>query len=250
MDSFILEDVNKLLKLKKGDESRLNHIKELCVSNEIISLSDRKYIERLTSQYVDKPEISKEKPDKPKFIPVEETENKEKPEEEHNESEVLVPPMEQITIHEKESEKKSGMSLDFLSNKKILYATGIIVFAFIIVAIAGMNFNGTFPESNSPPPIIDNNLPITIDTDESSYDVSDIISISGKIAEPRGNSIRITIENSQGELIWAENLVLKSSGEFSTLAIAGGVGWQNSGKYTVTVEYENISENTSFNFNS
>jgi len=28
MDSFIVEDVNELLKLKKGDSSRLNHIKE------------------------------------------------------------------------------------------------------------------------------------------------------------------------------------------------------------------------------
>ena len=250
MDSFILEDVNKLLKLKKGDESRLNHIKELCESNEIISLSDRKYIERLTSQYINKPEVIKEKPEEPKFIPVDETETKEKSEEEHNESEVLVPPMEQITLQEKESEKLPGKSLDFLSNKKILYATGIIVFAFIIIAIAGMNYNGTFPESNIPPPITENNLPIYVETDESSYDVSDIISISGKIAEPNGNSIRITIENVQGELIWAENLELKSSGEFSTLAIAGGEGWQNSGRYTVIVEYEDISETTTFNFNS
>jgi len=52
MDSFILEDVNELLRLKKGDSSRLIHIKELSEANGIISLSDRKYVERLSSQYL------------------------------------------------------------------------------------------------------------------------------------------------------------------------------------------------------
>jgi len=52
MDSFIVEDVNELLKLKKGDSNRLNSIKNACESNEIISISDRKYIERLSSQFL------------------------------------------------------------------------------------------------------------------------------------------------------------------------------------------------------
>ena len=73
MDSFIVEDVNTLLKLKKGDPSRLNHIKDLCEANEIVSLSDRKYIERLASQYISKFEQKKPKnQDKPKLIPIEE----------------------------------------------------------------------------------------------------------------------------------------------------------------------------------
>ena len=61
MDSFILEDVNSLLKLKKGDPARLEHIKELCEANGIISLSDRKYIERLSSQYLQKHERAEKK---------------------------------------------------------------------------------------------------------------------------------------------------------------------------------------------
>src|SRR3989304_4829035 len=74
MDSFIVEDVNALLKLKKGDPSRLNHIKDLCEANEIVSLSDRKYIERLASQYLSKFEQKKPKSqDKPRLIPIEES---------------------------------------------------------------------------------------------------------------------------------------------------------------------------------
>ncbi|MGI0076909.1 MAG: hypothetical protein ACREAU_05835, partial [Nitrosopumilaceae archaeon] len=74
MDSFIVEDVNALLKLKKGDPSRLNRIKDLCEANEIVSLSDRKYIERLVSQYLSKFEKKKPKSqDKPRLIPIEES---------------------------------------------------------------------------------------------------------------------------------------------------------------------------------
>ena len=64
MDSFILEDVNDLLRSKKGDSTRLIRIKEACEANEIVSLSDRKYIERLSSQYLHKPEQKKQ--EKPK----------------------------------------------------------------------------------------------------------------------------------------------------------------------------------------
>ena len=73
MDSFILDDVNELLQLKKGDSNRLISIKKACESNEIISISDRMYIERLSSQYL-RPAVQKKSKtqDKPKFIPIKE----------------------------------------------------------------------------------------------------------------------------------------------------------------------------------
>ena len=50
MDSFITDEVDELLKLKKGDSNRLNHIKQLCESKKLIPISERKYVERLASQ--------------------------------------------------------------------------------------------------------------------------------------------------------------------------------------------------------
>jgi hypothetical protein len=73
MDSYILEDINALLNLKKGDSTRLNHIKQSCEANEIVSISDRKYIERLVTQYIRKPEpVEIKTQQKPKIVSIEE----------------------------------------------------------------------------------------------------------------------------------------------------------------------------------
>ena len=52
MDSFIIDEVDELLKLKKGESNRLNQIKQLCEAKKLIPISDRKYVERLASQYL------------------------------------------------------------------------------------------------------------------------------------------------------------------------------------------------------
>ena len=54
MGTFFIDDVDVLLKLNKGDSERLNRIKNLCVNKKLIPISDRKYIERLASQYLEK----------------------------------------------------------------------------------------------------------------------------------------------------------------------------------------------------
>jgi hypothetical protein len=250
MDSFILEDVNSLLTLKKGDSNRLSHIKELCLANEIISLSDRKYIERLSSQYLRLNENNEpKKPDKPKFIAIEETSSPTQTEIEPQEDKVQ-------TIHPKKLEKPTISSaktltknLDFLSNKKIIYSLGTIVLAVILIAIVAIEYDGIQVISNGTPSSTTKpDLPITLESDESSYETSDIVSISGKIASPINEVVRVSIENEQGKLIWAENLDLKNNGEFSTLALAGGIGWEKSGEYILMAEHDNLIEKISFNF--
>jgi len=250
MDSFILEDVNSLLKLQKGDSSRLNHIKELCEANEIISLSDRKYIERLSSQYLRKSEnLEPKKPDKPKFIPIEEAPIPSQTRIETKESDVQTVHLEEVEIPKIKSDKSFTNNLDFLSNKKIIYGLGAIVLAIILIAIAAVEFDDIQLISDVPPSSnIKPTLPFVLESDESSYDASDIISISGNIDSPLSESVRVSIENEQGKLIWAENLDLKNNGDFSTLVIAGGTGWENDGEYIIIGEYEKLSEKISFNF--
>ncbi len=41
---------------------------------------------------------------------------------------------------------------------------------------------------------------------------------------------------------------LKNHGEFSTLLIAGGIGWENSGKYFLNVEHDDFTKKISFDF--
>jgi len=250
MDSFILEDVKSLLKLKKGDSTRLNHIKELCETNEIISLSDRKYIERLSSQNLHKNEnAGPKKPEKPKFIPIEESTSPSQTVIESKESSDQTEQFEEVETPKVSFDKSFPKNPDFLSNKKIIYSIGAIVLAIILIAIVAVEYDGIqdisdFPSSSTTEPA----LPFTLESDKSSYETSDIISISGKITSPSSETVRVSIENEQGKLIWAENLDLKNNGEFSTLAIAGGKGWENSGKYILISEHEELTEQISFNF--
>ena len=248
MDSFILEDVKSLLKLKKGDSTRLNHIKELCETNEIISLSDRKYIERLSSQNLHK-NAGPKKPEKPIFIPIEEPPSPSQTVIESKESSDQSEQFEEVETPKVRSDKSLPKIPDFLSNKKIIYSIGSIVLAIILIAIVAVEYDGIqvifdSPSSSNTEPA----LPFTLESDKSSYETSDIISISGKIASPSSEIVRVSIENEQGKLIWAENLDLKNNGEFSTLALAGGKGWENSGKYILISEHEELTEQISFNF--
>lgn len=49
----LLDDVNALLKLKKGDIGRLEHIKKTLESRNILYISDTKYLQELTKEYLE-----------------------------------------------------------------------------------------------------------------------------------------------------------------------------------------------------
>ena len=80
----------------------------------------------------------------------------------------------------------------------------------------------------------------------SSYDAKDIISISGN-SETSG-TVNLSIENQKNELVWAEQVTLKSNGKYSTLAIAGGPGWESSGTYTIKVDNGKETKSSTFSF--
>jgi hypothetical protein len=56
--------------------------------------------------------------------------------------------------------------------------------------------------------------------------------------------------NQNNELVWAEQVSAKSDGRYSTLAIAGGLGWENSGTYTVKVDNGSNIKSITFSFSS
>jgi len=248
MDSFIVEDVNALLKLKKGDPSRLNHIKDLCEANEIVSLSDRKYIERLASQYLSKFEQKKPKSqDKPRLIPIEEsisTPNTFEIDASKHQTELLKEV--QIT-QDADSKKTLSKPFDLSSNKKILVGMGAIILAIVLVYTVGIGYDGTQipydPDTKS-----DALQEFSLETDESSYETADIISISGQISSSSSGTVRLSIENENSKVVWAENLNIKNDGNFSTLLIAGGTGWENSGKYVLNAEHQELTNQISFDF--
>ena len=249
MDSFILEDVNELLKSKKGDSTRLLRIKEACESNELISLSDRKYVERLSSQYLRKPEPKK--PDRPKFRTVEEDVSKKTDEFEPEKTHQIEKPYQQKEVFvSKKSENFSEKIPSFTINKRIILPLASIVLAIALIAIVASDYDGILIQDNPGTMNSDALAEFSLQTDKTAYETSDIISISGKMSSSSVGTVRLFIENEKAELIWAENVALKSDGEFSTLLIAGGQGWENTGKYYLNVEYNEFSNSILFDFNS
>ena len=249
MDSFIVEDVNALLKLKKGDPSRLNHIKDLCEANEIVSLSDRKYIERLASQHLRTFEQKKpESQGKPKLIPIEESPISAPTTFETDVSKHQADLLKKVQITEDADSKKIlSKTLDLSFNKKILLGTGAIILSILLIATVAIVYDGT--QIPYDPDTKNDTLPeFSLETDESSYETADIISISGQISSSSSGTVRVSIENENSKLVWAENLNIKNDGSFSTLLIAGGTGWENSGKYTLNAEHEELTNQISFDF--
>ena len=127
---------------------------------------------------------------------------------------------------------------------------GIGVIALVVIIAAAVSLGGISNVTpKTVPPIV--NTPtgtesLMIQTDFSSYNNKDIISING-VSDTTG-TVNLSIENQKGELVWTEQLSLKSDGRYSTLAIAGGPGWESSGTYTVKVDNgaETISSTFSF----
>ena len=68
--------------------------------------------------------------------------------------------------------------------------------------------------------------------DQTTYQRADIISISGDTIS-NTDSVELSIENTNGVKIWKEVINPKNDGQFSTLIIAGGGGWENNGVYTL-----------------
>jgi hypothetical protein len=246
MDSYILEDINNLLSLKKGDASRLNSIKLLCEANEIVSISDRKYIERLVSQYLRKTEPIEPKAPKPKTIPpIESTVSSPSVVEEKTSEAKSV---DKVQISESlKSEKNYSISFDLSYNQKILFAIGAIILAVILISVVVIGYYGDQITDDSD---VKNSITLpgfSLEVDGLSYEAGDIISISGQVSDSSG-TVRLSIQNENGVLIWEENVETKKNGDFSTLLIAGGAGWENSGKYILKGEHAELINEISFDF--
>lgn len=248
MDSYILEDINALLNLKKGDTTRLNHIKQSCEANEIVSISDRKYIERLVTQYIRKPEpVEIKSQKKPKMMPIEEP-NISTPldfEEKTSENQLV----EKIQIPgSSKSEKTRSIPFELRNKTKILLGISASILAVILIITVGIEYdvgNQVTEDSDIKKSVT---LPgFSLEIDELSYETADIISISGKLSSSSG-TIRLSIQNENGKTVWEENLSIKKNGEFSTLLIGGGSGWENSGKYVLRGEHNEMTNEISFDF--
>jgi len=229
MNDPLLDDVKALLDKDFGDDRILKQICRACENNEVISNYERNYVRKLAEKHLGK---------KPEIIPVSSVEEKK-----------VVPDvvMPQITSIQKTQtvQKKPVTILCSSKNTKMMVGIGSVALA-IIIAI-GVSFSGISDGISKVDSTNDTvQASLSIQTDLTSYSKKDLISISG--TSDTSGTVNLSIVNQNNKLVWAEQISLKNNGKYSTLAIAGGPGWENSGTYTIKVDNGVETKSSTFSF--
>jgi len=228
MSDMLLDDVNSLLDGDFGDDRILKQIARACKNNEVISNYERNYVQKLAEQYLGK---------KSQTIPVEKPETIKTPD-------VIIPKIEPSTS-QIFAAPPSQSSNSNPKKSKLFLGFGGIGLVIIIAAALLLSSNTDSISSNSESPI---KIELSVQSDLSSYSQTDLISING--VSVNSKFVNLSIMNSSNELVWAEQVSVKNDGKYSTLAIAGGSGWENSGSYKIEVDNGSNIKSITFSFTS
>ena len=226
MANPLLDDVKSLLDKDFGDDRILKQICRACENNEVISNYERNYVRKLAEKHLGK---------KPEFTQTPHVEEK---------SIVLDVPISQIQQPQSLLTEVPRISYSKSKNKKIMFGIGGLALVIIIVAASFSGF--TTGITNIGTSSNDIQISLSIQTDLESYDKKDLISISG-VSDSIG-TVNLSIENQNNKLVWTEQISLKNNGQFSTLTIAGGDGWEISGTYTIKVDNGKETKSDTFSF--
>jgi len=214
-----ITDLDDLIRHRHGDIKKLREIRDTIRHDNFITTEDKNYVEslitmHLKNQPLDK-SLSRKQPDiKIKLQP--------KP--------TLISP-----------DLKNNFTFSFSSNKKLGILGGVAA-AIAIIVIVG------FTAINTPIDSIVSSTssnPLLVNIDQTTYQRADIISISGD-TNSYTKSVELSIENTNGVKIWKETINPKNDGQFSTLIIAGGGGWENNGVYTLKAVQDNLASEIEF----
>jgi hypothetical protein len=232
MTDPILDDVKALLDKDFGDDRILKQIFRACENNEIISNYERNYVRKLSEKHLGR---------KPEVVSTPLVEEK------STVPDVIMP--ETNTAQNLQTFQTTTKRSKNFKNSKMIFGIGGIVLAIII--ISAVSFSGiSIAPSTVETSIVESDDSVSdtffVKTDFSSYNKKDIIAING-ISDTSG-TVNLSIETSNGKLVWTEQVSLKSDGRYSTLVIAGGPGWENSGTYTIKVDNGKETKSNTFSF--
>ena len=236
MVDLFLDDVNELLLKEKGDPKILKRIQRAAEGEEVISVYERAYVKQLVEKHL-------------RPLP-EGTQTKEIQQETQIKSETNIIPGQPRTTSKitKPSKPMLDSKKENQKTTKIMLGIGAIALAIIlVVGISITNVSDDFSQPDNLPPTETGPIgPLTIETDLSSYELEDIISISGTVEITGENIVEVSIENPVKKVIWKEELKVKNNGEFSTLVIAGGSGWETSGEYVLKAKHGSLFKEIPF----
>ena len=210
-------ELDDLIRYGHGDLKRLRNIRDTVKHDNFITIEDKKYVESLISTHLRNQPLDESEP--------------------------------QVTrkLAPKRSVSTDSSTFNFSNNKKLGITAGIAA-AIALIVVAGFSIQTMDQVNTSTNSEITSNVPLAINTDNTSYKKADIISISGNLKSTSTNSIELSIANAAGDKIWNEFVSVKNNGKFSTLVIAGGGGWESNGVYTLKGKQGNLQNELEFNF--
>ena len=214
-----ITDLDDLIRHHHGDVKKLREIRDTVRHDNFITTEDKNYVESLITMHL-------------KNQPLDKSLSRKQPDT-------------KIKLRSKptasSSDSPSNFTFNFSSNKKLGILGGVAA-AIAIIVIVG------FTAINTP---IDSTVsstasnPLLVNIDQTTYKRADIISISGD-TNSYTKSVELSIENTNGVKIWKETINPKNDGQFSTLIIAGGGGWENNGVYTLKAEQDDLTNKIEF----
>jgi len=220
-----ITDLDDLIRHHHGDIKKLREIRDTIRHDNFITTEDKNYVEslitiHLKNQPLDK-SLSRKQPD-----------TKIKLQSKHTTSSL---DSARVVIQQQMSQA-AGTST-FSSNKKLGVFGGVGAAAAIAIIMYATLSSGGFGDATT-----GSAVSLLVNVDQTTYQRADIISISGD-ANSYTKSVELSIENTNGVKIWKEIINPKNDGQFSTLIIAGGGGWENNGVYTLkAVQDDSASE--------
>ena len=222
-------DIDDLIRLDRGDTKRLRNIRDVIKHDNFITSVDKKYVESLISAYLRNQSL--------------------------DESEVNIKSRTIVELKDNVKptgrETTSSSSLFSGSNNKKLGILAGLAAVMAIVVVVGFSASTDQIDITAVSDIIPSSTPqIIINVDGSSYKTADIISISGSIKSADGKSVELSIENTSGDKIWREYIDIKNNGQFSTLIIAAGFGWDDSGTYVLKAQHNELENKIKFSFSA
>ena len=211
-----ITDLDDLIRHHHGDVKKLREIRDTVRHDNFITTEDKNYVESLITMHLKNQPLDKSVSRK------------------QSDTKIKLQPKPTLSS----PDLKNNFTFNFSSNKKLGILGGVAA-AIAIIVIMG------FTAINTP---IDSTVsstasnPLLVNIDQTTYQRADIISISGD-TNSYTKSVELSIENTNGVKIWKETINPKNDGQFSTLIIAGGGGWENNGVYTLkAVQDDSASE--------
>ena len=211
-----ITDLDDLIRYHHGDTKKLREIRDTIKHDNFITTDDKNYVQSLINEHLIDQPLEKSSPRK------------------KSDTRIKL----QIKSKTKDSDSPSNFTFNFSSSKNIgILGGGGAAAVIAIIVLVG------FP-ANTDTLNYDNN-PLLVNIDQTTYQRADIISISGD-TNSYTKSVELSIENTNGVKIWKEIINPKNDGQFSTLIIAGGGGWENNGVYTLKAVQDDLASEIEF----